>query len=111
MATATVPRLGPVDHGRRMSIDEFEAADAEEGFRYELGKGVLEVTQIPGTPHACIYYLFFKLLILHDLQHPGIIARCGGPTEFRLCLPGMESVRPPDLAAIIRGAGPGPRRH
>ena len=32
MATVTTPlRIGPVDHGRTISLDEFEEADFEEG--------------------------------------------------------------------------------
>ncbi len=29
-------RLGPADHGRRMSLEAFQDADVEDGFRYEL---------------------------------------------------------------------------
>ena len=37
MATvATLPRLGPVDNGRTMTLDEFLEAEVEEGYRYEL---------------------------------------------------------------------------
>jgi hypothetical protein len=28
--------LTPADHGRRLSLEEFESADAQAGFRYEL---------------------------------------------------------------------------
>jgi len=36
-------RIGPADHGRRMSLDDFDRAIAAEGWNYELGKGVIEV--------------------------------------------------------------------
>jgi Uma2 family endonuclease len=39
--------LGPRDAGVPMSLDEFEAADFEEGYRYELIHGVLIVTPSP----------------------------------------------------------------
>jgi hypothetical protein len=38
MATIT-RRIGPADHGRRMTLDEFIAADFEEGWLYELARG------------------------------------------------------------------------
>ena len=50
MATMTT-RLGPLDHGRRLSLGEFRDAEFEEGFRYELARGVVEVTKVPGTRH------------------------------------------------------------
>ncbi len=44
MATATLPtpttRIGPTDHGRRMTLDEFIEADFQEGWLYELARGV-----------------------------------------------------------------------
>ncbi len=36
MATVTMLRIGPANHGRKMSLEEFLDADAEEGYRYEL---------------------------------------------------------------------------
>jgi Uma2 family endonuclease len=39
--------LGPRDAGVPMSLDEFDAADFEEDFRYELIHGVLVVTPYP----------------------------------------------------------------
>ena len=44
-------RIGPADHGRRMTLDEFREADEEPGSRYELARGVLEVTEVPNDPH------------------------------------------------------------
>ena len=39
MATAAeVLRIGPADHGRRMSLQEFLDAEEEEGYRYELAR-------------------------------------------------------------------------
>ena len=37
MATVTL-RLGPLDHGRRLTLEEFRAADSEDGYRYELSR-------------------------------------------------------------------------
>ena len=47
MATVNAIRIGPADHGRRMSLEEFREAEEEEGYRYELARGVLEVTLCP----------------------------------------------------------------
>lgn len=39
--------FGPRDDGQPMTLDEFEAADFERGYRYELIKGILVVTPAP----------------------------------------------------------------
>ena len=53
MATVTTPlRIGPADRGRTMTLEEFLAAGVEEGYRYELARGVLEVNQVANDPNA-----------------------------------------------------------
>ena len=42
--------IGLADDGRAMTLDEFLDAEVEEGFRCELGRGVLEVTEGPNDP-------------------------------------------------------------
>ncbi len=49
MATITRRRIGPADHGRRMTLDEFLEADFEEGWLYELARGAVVVTEVPGV--------------------------------------------------------------
>ena len=53
MATVQL-RIGPADHGRRMTLEEYRDAEEEPGYRYELARGVLEVTQVPNDPHGQI---------------------------------------------------------
>jgi Uma2 family endonuclease len=74
-ATRTAPklRIGPADHGRRMSLDEFIKADFQEGWLYELARGVVEATQIPGFWHGQIVLRIASLFIRYDERHPGII--------------------------------------
>ncbi len=103
MATVTDRiRFSLADHGRKLTLEEFEDADFEEGYRYELARGVLEVTLVPGEPHGLIVYLFYKLLTRYDDANPGVIHRFGGASEFRLWLPAMVSGRNPDLAVALR---------
>ena len=79
MATVTTPlRIGLADHGRRMTLDEFEEAGFEEGYRYELARGVLEVSEVPGEPHALIVWVILRLIAGYDREHPRIIHRAGG---------------------------------
>ena len=102
--------IGPVDAGRKMTLGEFEEAQEEPGYRYELARGVLEVTQIPGEQHGNIVWFFLGRIRDWEREHPRVIARAGGGNDFRLWLPGMESARHPDIG-VSKGARRDPRRH
>ena len=44
-------RIGPQDQGRQMSLREFEPVAVQEGYLYELARGVMTVSDVPGLPH------------------------------------------------------------
>jgi Uma2 family endonuclease len=100
---STAIRIGPADHGRRMTLEEFREAEEEPGYRYELARGVLEVTEVPNDPHGQIVSNLHRAFVDHDRQHPGLIRRVGGAGEFRLWVPAMVSGRNPDLAIVFQG--------
>ena len=50
MATVSI-KITPADHGRRMTLADFEHAEVQEGKRYELGRGVVVVADVPNPPH------------------------------------------------------------
>ncbi len=97
-------RLGPADHGRAISIQEFREAEEEEGYRYELARGVLEVTEAPGPAHRRIVGNLYRAIARYDQDHPGLIETFGGGSEFRLWIPGKESGRNPDLGVVLEGS-------
>jgi Uma2 family endonuclease len=103
MAT-TALRIGPADHGRKMTLEEFREAEEEPGYRYELARGVLEVTEVPNDPHGEIVCHIYDAFSRYRQAHPGVIHRYGGAGEFRLWLPGMVSGRNPDVAVVLSGA-------
>jgi Uma2 family endonuclease len=103
MATVSLSlHIGPADHGRMMTLDEFEEADFDAGYRYELARGVLEVSEMPGELHAVIVWLLLRLIAEFDRTHPGVIHRAGGGSEYRFRLPVMQSGRHPDVAVTLR---------
>jgi Uma2 family endonuclease len=106
MSTLT-RRIGPADHGQRMTLDEFIEADFEEGWLYELARGVLDVTEVPGLNHGRIVGRLVQLFIAYMMNHPGIINYRAGGGECRLRLPGMQSDRHPDQALYLRPPPPG----
>jgi Uma2 family endonuclease len=105
MATIATPlRIGPADHGRAMTLDEFLEAEEAEGYRYELARGVLEASEVPDDPHGDVVASLFDAISRYRRDHPGVIRRYGGGNEFRFWLPGMISGRNPDLGVVLRGA-------
>jgi hypothetical protein len=50
----TVLVLGPADHGRPMTREEFDAARDQEGYHSELIEGKAYVSPLPNLPHRLI---------------------------------------------------------
>lgn len=107
MATAATQArivVGPADDGRRVSAEEYFRIEVQSGYRCELARGVLEVSQIPNEIHALLVCFFYKALGRYDDVHPGRIFLYGGANEFHFWMPGMSSGRNPDVAVSLRGA-------
>jgi len=105
MATvAPTLQIGPGDHGRTMSLEEYMDAEETDGFRYELGRGMLEVTEVPNDAHGVVVANLYAAISRYRHNHPGLILRYGGGSEFRFLLPRMISGRHPDLGVVLRGA-------
>jgi Uma2 family endonuclease len=105
MASTTTPlRIGLADCGRRMTLDEFLQAEVEEGYRYELAKGVLEVTQVPNDPHFQVVTNLYDAIGQYRRTNPGVVLSYGGGSEIQLVIPQMISSRHPDLGVILRDA-------
>ena len=84
-----------------MTLDEFIEADFEEGWLYELARGVVDVTEVPGLNHGRIVHRIARLFIHYDDAHPGVINYRAGGGECRMRLPGMQSDRHPDQAIYL----------
>ncbi len=103
------PRVGPDRHGLAMPFEEFVEADFEEGWLYELARGVVAVTEVPGIHHGRIVLRLTELFVLYDVAHRGIIDYQAGGAECRLRFEGMKSDRHPDRAIYLRSEPKGPR--
>jgi Uma2 family endonuclease len=102
MATiAPLLRIGPADNGRVMTLEEFREAEEEEGYRYELARGVLEVSEVPNDPHGLIVWRLLSAIRDYEREHPRVVYRAGGGSEFRLWLPVLISGRNPDVAVAL----------
>ena len=105
MATASVAlRLGPADHGRPLTLEEYLDAELEEGSRYELARGVLEVSNVPKFSHWQVVSNLFDAISRYKFAHPGFVRVHGGGSECQLLIPTLNSGRNPDLAVVLTNA-------
>ncbi|MBI3268865.1 MAG: Uma2 family endonuclease [Planctomycetes bacterium] len=103
MSTVKV-RIGPRDHGRAMSLEEFAEAEAAPGNLYELAEGVIVVVDIPGLPHGKVLYALELQLAAWELAHPGLVHYRASGDRCSLFPPGFQSERHPDLALYLTPA-------
>jgi Uma2 family endonuclease len=89
--------IGPADHGRRMSLDEFNHAEGQEGYLYELSRGVITVTDVPHPRHFAVVIVIRRQLAAYDLAHPGRIYGIGSGSECKILITGLQSERHPDI--------------
>jgi Uma2 family endonuclease len=97
----TLIKIGPTDHGRPMSLAEFEHAEVQEGYLYELSRGIITVSDVPEGRHALQLNTIRRQLVLYDVLHPGRVASILGGGDCKLLIQGLESERQPDVAIYL----------
>ena len=90
----TVTRLGLRNHGHPVSLDEFEAAEFEEGFKYELIDGRLHVSPNPNLAEDRIASWLHERLIEYKIGHPRIVKYLS--TKGRVFVPGRTATTCPE---------------
>jgi Uma2 family endonuclease len=103
----TLVKVGPQDRGRRMSLEDFDHAEVVEGYRYELGRGVIDVSDIPGKRHLKQFLKIRDALLRYDIGHPGRIHAVAGGAECKILAASHESERHPDIAVYLSPAPEG----
>jgi Uma2 family endonuclease len=94
----TLVKVGPRDHGRRMSLDDFEHAEVKEGSLYELGRGVIVVSDVPGDRHMALVDYLILQLSLYRGRNPQSVYRIVGGSDCKILVPRLQSERHPDVA-------------
>jgi Uma2 family endonuclease len=91
--------LGPRDHGRPLSVEEFESARWQEGYQYELIDGRVYVSPTPNLPQNWIEIWLFAHLLAYSRQRPEVTNYV--TNKGRVFVPGRpeETAPEPDLAA------------
>ena len=92
-------RLTPAWAGRDISLEEFENADGQEGWRYELIDGRIEVSPAPDMPHDVILTWITRLFIYYKDAHPEVVNYV--TNHSRVFVPGRRAATcpEPDFAA------------
>src|SRR5262245_22050252 len=93
----TAVRIGPNDNGRRMRLAAFENAEVQEGYDYELGRGVIVVSNVPKSDHFALLDALRLHLYAYRVSHAEEIHRIGTGSECKLLVWSLESERHPDL--------------
>lgn len=96
--TTQAIKIGPADHGRRISLVDFEQAEVQEGHRYELGRGVIIVSDVPNPAHLAQFLAIRLQFSAYETAHSGRIYGVMGGAECKIVLTALESERHPDLA-------------
>jgi Uma2 family endonuclease len=103
----TVQKIGPQDHGRRMSLKEFEPIQVQEGYLYELGRGVIVVSDVPGFKHLRQVSAIRDRLVIYKVAHPHDVYDVVAGSDCKILIAEWESERHPDLS-IFKKPPPSP---
>lgn len=73
MGTVHRLELGPLDHGRRLTLDDYESADYEPGFKYEIIDGRLAVAPIANLTENILERWLDQKLSEYAAVHPEVV--------------------------------------
>ena len=79
--------------------------EEEEGYRYELARGVLKVVQVPNDPHGQVVDNLHNSVTVYRHQHPRMIRRIGRQGGFQP-LGARERFRPKPRSGDRLPGGP-----
>jgi Uma2 family endonuclease len=86
----TALKLGPADHGRLLTWDEYITSEYDGGFQYELVDGRLYVSPLPDMPQGVIELWLFAKLFTYSGLHPEVINLVS--TKSRVFIPARPRV-------------------
>jgi Uma2 family endonuclease len=93
------PSLGPLDHGRKIEPDEFERAQCQEGYLYELIEGRVYVSSWPELPHDVLVMWIWTSLTDYKQHYSDIINYVSCRPRVMVLEPTNSTRLGPDLAA------------
>ena|SRR5438067_254249 len=94
-------KLGPQDHGRKMSLKAFEFAPVNDGYVYELARGYIVVSEVANYLHALLTAFIRERLGIFHGEHPEAYHLALGTMECKLLIPEWQSERHPDISVYL----------
>jgi Uma2 family endonuclease len=95
----TILRLGPADHGRRITKEEFAASSYETGYQYEIIDGKLYVSPLPSPAQNFVERWLWKLLERYSDTHPEVINYVSTRAGVEIATREEPTVPEPDISA------------
>src|SRR6478672_5571198 len=86
-------QLGLADHGHPVALEEFESAEFQEGYKYEIIDGRLYVAPMPNLPEDQNVAWLYEKLVAYKLKHPNVIRYLS--QKARVFVPGREELSCP----------------
>jgi Uma2 family endonuclease len=96
---STVVKIGPTDHGRPMTYDEFMAGDYELGYKYELIDGELYVSPEANLPENWVEVWLCEQLSRYSRKHPEVINYVSPKARIFVSARRKITCPEPDMAA------------
>jgi hypothetical protein len=93
--------VGPDDNGKVMSLADFDKAIGQEGYCYELGKGIIEVSNVPHPSHFAQVQEIRDQFVVHRLQNPELIHSVTGSNDSKILVDSDQSERHPDVSVYL----------
>jgi Uma2 family endonuclease len=81
-----------------MSLEDFDHAEGQEGYLYELSRGIITVMHVPNPRHLALVNAIRRQLTAYDLAHPGRIHALASGSDCKILVGDLESERHPDVA-------------
>jgi Uma2 family endonuclease len=97
----TVVKIGPADHGRRMTLEDFDEAEGQEGYLYELSRGIVTLTDVPRKRHLLLVSASRDQLQSYKALHPGRIQIIASGNECKMLVDEFDSERHPDVSVYL----------
>jgi Uma2 family endonuclease len=94
-------RVGPHDNGKPMSLADFDKSVVQEGYLYELGKGRIEVVDVPNPSHWAQLQQVRNQLILYQAANPEKVDSVTGSNDSKILLESDQSERHPDISVYL----------
>jgi Uma2 family endonuclease len=95
---STALKLGPTDHDRPLTMAEFESAEYDSGYKYELIQGRLYVSPEANLPHSRLRDWLIDILNVYCKAQPDVVNYVSSAPRVFLPDEPEETCPEPDIA-------------